>query len=552
VARCAIVSDQAELAPLARGRTSPTGTAGLVAEHGALLLAQVVALGIVARDALGIEGFPLDDAWIHQVVARTFAQTGTLGYEAGRFGSAATSYLWAALLAVNFRFVHLSPVLYTTLLAGSCHVASGQILLACLRRDGLSRVARMWAAALFACAANYVWFALSGMEVSLFAALALLAIFAWDAGGAQSRPIVAGLASGAVAWTRPEAMLLAPLLLATTPGLRAALRRRRSVIALVAPWLGSVAAYFLVNRVFAGHWVPLTLRGRSWMWLEPLEGASRVLLGGQLFMAWQDRIAEFTLGSPLAFWCALGAAAIGVADVVRGSAPRLRALLAFGALHLAVFAVLLPVQGHGGRYQPLTPALFMAMAALGLVGIGRSLSGRRAWIVAALPIPLALLTVGALERWRVDHALAVTHVQRTEVSMGKLIATLPPDANVASFDIGGIGFFADRPLRDLGALVDPSLVPVLQHGEAAKWLLDSGATHVVLPMSYSDDSPDPWNFGVRLMLLDDPRLMLVPLAERKSPPSLWLPGLRATLHCSPRQVLYRVLAHEPAREGGRP
>src|SRR3954471_14092464 len=79
-------------------------------------------------------GLPLDDAWIHQVVARTFAESGTLGYAPGEHGAAATSYLWAALLAVNFKVLHMSPVKWAFALNAIASGVTGQILYSLLAR----------------------------------------------------------------------------------------------------------------------------------------------------------------------------------------------------------------------------------------------------------------------------------------------------------------------------------------------------------------------------------------------------------------------------------
>src|SRR5262245_6256585 len=73
-------------------------------------------------------GLPLDDAWIHQVVGRTFAETGTLGYAPGQHGAAATSYLWAVLLAINFKVFHFDPSRWALALNGASAIATGQLL----------------------------------------------------------------------------------------------------------------------------------------------------------------------------------------------------------------------------------------------------------------------------------------------------------------------------------------------------------------------------------------------------------------------------------------
>src|ERR1700677_239652 len=63
-------------------------------------------------------GFPLDDSWIHQTVARNLADTGVLGFRPGRLSAGSTSLLWTILLAVRpLLFPALSPVLYCFVLS---------------------------------------------------------------------------------------------------------------------------------------------------------------------------------------------------------------------------------------------------------------------------------------------------------------------------------------------------------------------------------------------------------------------------------------------------
>src|SRR5579859_1356258 len=49
---------------------------------------------LVAHEA----GFPLDDSWIHQDFARTFALTGRFAFLPGRSGAGSTSPVWVLLL----------------------------------------------------------------------------------------------------------------------------------------------------------------------------------------------------------------------------------------------------------------------------------------------------------------------------------------------------------------------------------------------------------------------------------------------------------------------
>lgn len=78
--------------------------------------------------------------------------------------------------------------------------------------------------------------------------------------------------------------------------------------------------------------------------------------------------------------------------------------------------------------------------------------------------------------------MAVEHINDTEIAMGKVVSKLPSNAIIASYDIGGIGYFADRHIVDLGGLVNPAVVPALKEGRAAELLVKLKISHVVIPM----------------------------------------------------------------------
>src|SRR5690606_10954326 len=265
---------------------------------------------------------------------------------------------------------------------------------------------------------------------------------------------------------------------------------------------------------------------------------------------WLDRLGEFTLGSHDSFgaWLALGLCAWGAADA--WTKPGSRALLLFCLLHLAVYAVLLPTLGHGGRYQPLVPATFGWLLCLGTLRLVRdgldALGPKRATParIAIAIVALVLVALGpgrALFAWRVAHRDAVTHIERTEVAMGHVVARLPETARVASFDIGGIGYHARRPILELGGLTSNAIVPLLRQGRVAEYLERHAIDYVVLPIGLGGERvPEPWNFSYRLGLLQATGIELEPVATLESALDLWRSGLRATLHCAPRQTLYRV------------
>jgi len=508
--------------------------------RGLLFASQLAALVLLAAGQWSV-GFPLDDSWIHQQVARTFAQTGTMGLYPGQHGAGATSYLWALLLSGNFTWLNVSPVLFANTINALLFLASGQLLFSVLLRDGLS-IAQAWTGALlFSLAANGVWFVVSGMEASAFVFLSLLSIYLWQRAEPHRGSVGAGVAAAALFLLRPESVLLAPVLLLFSgrPRLAPALK-------MLLPVLLTALGYAAINRMLGGYLFPSTLAGRRWLYLSGMAGLHATDFVALFLRDWTDRLARFVLAMPwgLAFWPAFGLAIEGGVEIVRRRARGAGALCAFALVHLATFAVLLPAMGHGGRYQPLLPGLFLLLVANGMISIDRTVRQLRKRDVRIRVWP-ALLLLGSLSavasfNWRQGHAAAVFHINNTEVGMARIVAKLPPDARVASFDIGAMSYFSQRPVLDLGGLADPKLVPLLWQGQAASYLRAHQIEYVVLPVSRTERYPHFTNFMYRLGLLDRPGLKLIPLAFTESRGDIWGRGGEFVAHASPRQHLYRI------------
>src|ERR1700761_2755057 len=90
-------------------------------------------LGSVLRTQYG---FPLDDSYIHQTVARNFAHYGVLGFIPDKASSGATSLLWACLQASNYKFLHgIDPVAFNFVFSWIMLALIGPLLFLLARRD---------------------------------------------------------------------------------------------------------------------------------------------------------------------------------------------------------------------------------------------------------------------------------------------------------------------------------------------------------------------------------------------------------------------------------
>ena len=517
--------------------------------HGLLLLLQASALYCIARLTSFEHGFPLDDAWIHQVVGRTFAETGVLGYTSERCGSAATSLAWAAIVAANHAWLGMQPALFAFLVNAILFIGTGQLWLAMLHRDGAPLSLAFGSAAFAATASNFVWFTLSGMESMLLVFLSTLAIWLWTEPGEhrQLRAWACGITLALLFLTRPEAGALLGVLALALPWTR---RAWRDLIAIAAPCFVAVALYAWTMAEATGDARPSTLEGRRIMWFQDVPTAGPVELAERMLAMWAERLAEHALAvssDGLLFWIVLGLGLGGAFVVFQRRWIRFGTLLLWGVTHIAVYMVLLPTTGHGGRYQPLTPALFLGLGWVGAWTVVSALSARfvpspRARVVTlvGLAVLMGAPTARSLLAWSHAHHDAVAHIWDTEVAMGREVASLPRSATVASFDIGGIGYFGRRELIDLGALVDASLVTAMRDSNVWPLLRARRVTHVVVPEGFAHDFPDPWNFFWRLGLHKGSTSRLVPLETIASSEAVWKRGVEATLHGAPVQVLYSV------------
>ena len=398
-------------------------------------------------------------------------------------------------------------------------------------------------AAAATCTGNVAWFALSGMEATLLCALSAAAITAWFSAASPWR---ASLPLALLAVTRPDALAL-PALLALRH--RAAGRSRADALCLVAAPALAFAAWVALNLRTLGTALPTTLAGRRWLnnlgappyGMRSLRWAVR---------RWPMRLGEHTLGtaSPLLIALAMALVAVGAAALVRDKRHRLTTLAAWALAHVLTFAALFPVTGHGGRYQPLVPSLFLPLALAGLWALTEAAAARvrrdppRALVTALVTAPVALVALASIARWSTITASGVAHIENTERAMGAWIrGHLPPDARVATFDLGAITYFSGRDVLDLGGLVDPALAPVLQRGEVASYMSARGVTHVVIPVGHDRRRRDGLNMGYRLHLHGNPAVRLTWVHSEVTPWEEWYPAALPTGHASPQQALYRFV-----------
>ncbi len=448
-------------------------------------------LGMAARNGLG---FPLDDAWIHQTYARNLARNGRLEFIPGVSSAGSTAPLWTLLLALGY-LLRLPYLLWAYLLGGLCLVWlswSGMTLWQVLWP---AQAQRAWVAGMtLVLTWPLLWAAASGMETIFFAALGLQ-LAAWYAeiiaANTLSRRDTAhlGFFAGLLILIRPDGLALLLLIVVGLVLLPAGLSERVQRAGLL---LGTAVLpllpYFLFN-----HWTSGTI------WPNTLY-AKQVEYAAALAQPLTSRLAQLlylSLGGPAAGWRGISSPhllllpglIVATWHALRADWAQRRLLFLLPLLwaggHVFLYAWRLPVTFQHGRYLiPIMPVwILYGLAGWVLVLLyGSSESTRTLWLgqqVARLSftcIMLFFLLQGALA-----FATDVAIVEGEMVTVAGWLATnTPPDALIASHDIGAIGYFAERPLLDLAGLISPEVIPLLESEPAlAQYILSSEAQYLV-------------------------------------------------------------------------
>ncbi len=415
-------------------------------------------------------GFPLDDAWIHQTYARNLAQYGEWSFLPGQPSGGSTAPLWSAILAIGF-LIRLVPFAWafflgTAVLWGLAVV--GETLVRNLVNTYNPKIP--WVGIVIALEWHLVWAAGSGMETLPYSLLVLVILALVIAGSSKYFGI--GLLIGLAVWFRPDGItLIAAAGLAIVAGSASWSKKLTGLLSLVLGAGSLVALYLFFNLLVSGSPLPSTfyakqteyavyqqipliqrLAGES---LQPLVGVGIILLPGFL---------------------------ITIIKAARQKNWGILVVAAWLAGYLFLYAWRLPVTYQHGRYIiPMMPAFFLISLA-GFLEFTPDRASRLRWIVPlfwrlAACVVLAVFWV----RGALAYAQDVAIIQTEMVTTAKWVAVnIPPNALVATHDIGAMGFYGGHNLLDLAGLVSPEVIPFMRdETRLANFLNERGVTYLV-------------------------------------------------------------------------
>ena len=400
--------------------------------------------------AAALVGFPLDDAWIHMVYARSLAGLHGFAYNTAELETGSTSPLWAVLLVPaswTARLFGISVVLPAKVTGLAAALGTSLAAARLASRVGFSLAVEL--AAGLACAIDpaLAFASLSGMEVLLAGALALWALS--ELAGERYR--LAALAAGLAPLARPE---LAPLTLTVLTVAQWRLHQqhasagRRTIILL--PTFLFVGGWLLFCLRVSGYPLPNTFYAKFASHHEFFTH-NLTLIFAQVIPSFP----WFARGTGFALW-ALGAVLL----FRRGLVAALTA--AFPMCYLLVVAasqlIKEPSPFYWQRYLlPAQPFILLAVAVGAIHAATWAWRRRRqAWapgyaVLAAILILGTLTSLPAALRGRADlFAWNCQNIEELNVAMGKWLRdNTAPDETIAVTDAGAARYFGDRRILDV-------------------------------------------------------------------------------------------------------
>jgi hypothetical protein len=520
----------------------------------AVYVAGLISLGVALRNNVG---FPLDDSWIHQEIARNLVQLHSYGFTPGVTSSGSSSTLWTLILALHYLFFPShSPVFFPLILNSILMVLSGVLLWRMAALDGLPVMYVMALAMLPALCGNFVWLAFIGMEHALFVTLSLAAIVVWfregsEATGSARSAVLAGVTLGALGTTRPEGLALSVMLFALYKWCgRSFANVVRAGVAAVLFLIPS----FLINLKTSGSLLPLTLRGRRFLYL----GSDKLHIGRStvrgLVMETYHKVIQHNFFHTTSGWAAVGVALAfyGCFVLLRRFPNRTSLVVLWATLHYAAYCFTLPSTGHGGRYQPFVFVLFPALIAIALFDLAGRMFQRPGGLLkpvqALLLVCVGMMTAATLPRWSMGLRDSIYDINHCHKQMAIwLNEHYPAGTGVGVYDIGAIAYFSHMNIVDLGGLVDPKFFGYLLANRVPQYLDEKGAKLVILPTDGTQI-----HFGERLGLLNNPAIRLEAIHTEAIDYDIWLSGNLYSQHAYQYETLFRIVPVDANAAGQTP
>jgi hypothetical protein len=466
-----------------------------------LLFLAFAGWAVCSKIAETATGLPLDDAYIFKRYALNLAAGMGFSFNPGQPSFGNSSFLWTALLALLVKIFGKAHYFGIAQASGIFFTAASLYLMLRLLLDYTGSWLMVFVAALLAWFSGVTFMnAISGMENGLFAFLVLLNIYWFQK--YQDRKVSGafrmGVLSALTFLTRPEGLYFAAAIAALL--IYKIIRQRQGQlkflqVALLVAGFGIVALPFIwwLNRTFH-QLMPFTF-------LAKIYGSSPGILGrtpgkkfydglGFLVFGWRLLIQPWIIVGWVLGVSALCGIAYAVIELVRKRGNAAIALIAGWMFLPFVYGFKFPVSPFfGGYYQRNISTVWLIMILLGLLTMNKIYLTimPKLWRKGCLRRPLYLIgfilmliycipiAKGQVRQGKIVYKDEVRRNQGLRLAAADWIdQNTPKDARilVGYTGLGVVGGECNRHVYDIGALINPDLLPYLKgtaHMSEKRW-----------------------------------------------------------------------------------
>lgn len=411
----------------------------------------------------GYNGFPLDDAWIHQVYARNLAQRGEWAFNPGQPSGGSTSPLWSILLAAGYMFP-VNPVIWAAILGWVSLAGAAMLAENIVRRLNREYSPRFpWVGLFVVLEWHLVWAVVSGMETAFYILNLLLIL--WFSISSPRLTWLTGMLTGLAVWVRPDGLtMLGPVLFMIF--FQPVSRREKWLqsLKIVLGFLVVFIPYLLFNLHQAGTIWPSTFAAKQ---AEYQSATTYPLIQriGSLFL-------PFLAGGGVALIPGMIA---GAFYTWRDRNSTAASIFLWFTGYVLMYTLRLPVFYQHGRYMMPAMAFYFLFALWGTTrwmrdwSPGKRTNLSRVFLIASIiTVTILFLVIGA-NVYKTDVAIIESEMVQ---SARWLRENTPISSRLAVHDIGAVGYFAEREVIDLAGLVNPEVIPIIRDENRLRQYID--------------------------------------------------------------------------------
>jgi hypothetical protein len=211
-------------------------------------------------------------------------------------------------------------------------------------------------------------------------------------------------------------------------------------------------------------------------------------------------------------------------------------LLAWMVLHNLVYVIYLPSIGTASRYAALNHIVLWLALGLGLWCMRQTRF--KYWLAAGL----AAIALANTVYWNRVYDANLEHMLNVRIAAAEYLRENLTGGEVcAASDIGALRYYSQKPLVDLGGLIDPGLSRWYLAGKLDQYLIDNGVSCLALPGRAGTTTDGVFDIAKELGLSNSNLFELEPIKVFNISRERWLVGYFPTINYQATVTIYKLI-----------